>query len=99
LDSGYLHKGEGAVFDGIAYDIPLGQLIEEGYLCPVVSKGAKAKIDLSDVGMRGGEFIEANWPAPLVPELVKATAQEIVRFGEDRKSWLVFASGVDHANC
>jgi DNA repair protein RadD len=50
LDSGYLHKGEGAVFDGIAYDIPLAQLIEEGYLCPVVSKGAKAKIDLSDVG-------------------------------------------------
>jgi DNA repair protein RadD len=99
LDSGYLHKGEGAVFDGIAYDIPLAHLIDEGYLCPIVSKGAKAKIDLSDVGMRGGEFIESQLArAASVPELVKATAQEIVRLGEDRKSWLVFASGVDHAN-
>jgi DNA repair protein RadD len=99
LDSGHLHKGEGAFFDGIAYDIPIGQLIEEGYLCPIVSKGAKAKIDLSDVGMRGGEFIESQLArAASVPELVAATAQEIVQFGEDRKSWLVFASGVDHAN-
>lgn len=98
LDSGYLHKGEGAIFDGIAYDIPVGMLIDQGYLSPVVSKGAKAKIDLSNVGMRGGEFIESQLAiAASDPELVKATVSEIVTLGADRKSWLVFASGVDHA--
>ena len=99
LDSGYLHKGEGAIFDGIAYDIPVGMLIDQGYLSPVVSKGAKAKIDLTNVGMRGGEFIESQLAiAASDPELVKATVKEIVTFGQDRKSWLIFASGVDHAN-
>ena len=99
LDSGYLHKGEGAIFDGIAYDIPVGMLIDKGYLSPVVSKGAKAKIDLSNVGMRGGEFIESQLAmAASDPELVKATVAEIVHFGADRKSWLVFASGVAHAD-
>lgn len=98
LDSGYLHKGEGAIFDGIAYDIPVGQLMDEGWLAPLVSKGAKSKIDLTDVGKRGGEFIEAQLAtAASDPELVKATVEEIVRFGEDRRSWLVFASGVEHA--
>lgn len=29
LDSGYLHKGKGAIFDGIAYDIPVGMLMDE----------------------------------------------------------------------
>ena len=87
LDSGYLHKGEGAIFDGIAYDIPVGMLIDQGYLSPVVSKGAKAKIDLSNVGMRGGEFIESQLAvAASDPELVKATVAEIVTLGADRKS-------------
>jgi len=98
LDSGYLHKGADALFDGIAYDIPVGKLIDEGYLSPVVSVGAKAKIDLTNVGMRGGEFIESQLAiAASSPELVKATVDEIIKFGEDRRSWLVFASGVNHA--
>jgi DNA repair protein RadD len=98
LDSGYLHKGKDAIFDGIAYDIPVGMLMDQGYLSPLVSKGAKAKIDLTNVGMRGGEFIESQLAtAASDPELVKATVAEIVHFGADRKSWLVFASGVQHA--
>jgi DNA repair protein RadD len=98
LDSGYLHKGKDAIFDGIAYDIPVGMLMDKGYLSPLVSKGAKAKIDLTNVGLRGGEFIESQLAtAASDPELVKATVSEIVHFGQDRKSWLVFASGVQHA--
>ena len=98
LDSGYLHKGEGALFDGIAYDIPIGMLIDKGYLSPVVSKRGKREIDLTNVGKRGGEFIESQLAmAASDPELVKATVAEIVDLGRDRKSWLIFASGVDHA--
>ena len=98
LDSGYLHKGKGALFDGIAYNIPVGKLIDDGYLSPVVSTNGKSKIDLTNVKMRGGEFIESQLAAAASdPELVRETVAEIVKYGEDRKSWLVFASGVDHA--
>lgn len=98
LDSGYLHKGKGALFDGIAYDIPVGMLMDRGYLSPVVSKGGARKIDLSNVHMRGGEFIESELAmAASDPELVKATVAEICQYGADRRSWLVFAAGVGHA--
>lgn len=98
LDSGWLHKGEGAIFDGIAYDIPVGQLMAEGYLSTAVSRGSTHKIDLSNVGVRGGEYIESEMQvAASDPELVAATAAEIVQQGQDRKSWLVFCSGVKHA--
>ena len=35
LDSGLLHGGENALFDGIAYDIPIGMLVERGHLAPL----------------------------------------------------------------
>ncbi|NBT31698.1 MAG: DEAD/DEAH box helicase [Rhodobacteraceae bacterium] len=98
LDSGMLHEGAGAVFDGIAYDIPVGRLMDEGYLSPVVSRAGHREIDLSDVKMRGGEFVESDLAiAASDPELVRATVAEIVELGADRKAWLVFASGIAHA--
>lgn len=98
LDSGYLHKGEGALFDGIAYDIPIGQLMDEGYLCSVISKGGLNRIDLSNVHLRGGEFIESELAtAASDPELVNATVAEIIALAGDRKSWLIFSCGVKHA--
>lgn len=98
LDSGYLHKGEGALFDGIAYDIPVGMLMEQGYLAHVISKGSANKIDLTNVKMRGGEFNESDLAAAASdPELVQATVAEIVELGADRRAWLVFASGIKHA--
>jgi DNA repair protein RadD len=60
LDSGYLHEGKGAIFDGIAHDIPVAMLMEQGYLSPVISKGGIKQINLEGVGKRGGEFIEAE---------------------------------------
>jgi len=98
LDSGMLHEGDGAVFDGIAYDIPVGKLIDDGYLSPVVSRSGHREIDLSNVKMRGGEFVERDLAiAASDPELVRATVAEIVEMGADRRSWLVFASGIKHA--
>ena len=98
LDSGMLHKGKGAIFDGIAYDIPVGMLMDQGYLSPIISKGGLKQIDLSNVKKRGGEFVEADLAAAASdPELVAATVAEIVELGADRKSWLLFSSGVAHA--
>jgi DNA repair protein RadD len=98
LDSGYLHKGGGALFDGIAYDIPIGLLIERGYLVPVVSRSSANNIDLTGVRMRGGEFVESDLAAAASdPELVRRTVAEIVERGAEHRAWLVFACGIEHA--
>jgi DNA repair protein RadD len=98
LDSGWLHEGENAIFDGIAYDIPVADLMEQGFLAPVISKSGVKTIDLSNVGKRGGEYIESELAkAASDPELVTETVAEIVRYGAERKAWLVFACGVNHA--
>ena len=98
LDSGMLHQGEGALFDGIAYDININTLIKEGYLVPVISKGGVKNIDLSQVKTTSGEYNLGDLAcAADDPALVEAACEEIKRYGADRKSWLIFAAGVDHA--
>ena len=98
LDQGWLHKGEKALFDGIAHDIKIGDLMDDGWLSPIVSKAVKQSIDLTNVRIKGGEYREDDLAkAASDPLLVKAAAAEIVQRGADRQSWLVFCCGVGHA--
>lgn len=98
LDSGMLHEGEGALFTDIAYEISVRELIDQGYLCPLVSKQPKTKLSVAGVGSRGGEFIASELQAAVDKDAVtRAAVSEIITYGENRKSWLAFCSGVDHA--
>ena len=98
LDSGLLYEGSTALFDGIAYSIPITELIEKGFLAPAVSKGGIRNIDLSGVHKRGGEFISGELArAASDPELVEEVADEVCLYGQNRHSWLLFACGINHA--
>ncbi len=98
LDSGMLHEGDGALFDGIAYSVDIKKLINEGYLVNVVSKGGICKIDLEGVKIQAGDYAPGELAhAADSPELVKLAVEEIVKCGKDRKAWLLFCSGVEHA--
>ncbi|MDD3089123.1 MAG: DEAD/DEAH box helicase [Candidatus Omnitrophica bacterium] len=98
LDSGLLYEGDDALFDGIAYDTDLLKLIEEGFLLPVVSRGGRHKIDLSGVHTRMGEYASNELETAANDYwVVRDAVYEIIEQGEDRNSWLIFASGVKHA--
>ncbi|HMQ92666.1 MAG TPA: DEAD/DEAH box helicase [Amaricoccus sp.] len=98
LDSGMLHEGKGALFTDIAFEVSVRQLIDDGFLCPLVSKAAETRLDVSGVGSRGGEFIPSQLQAAVdLPEITEAAIDEVVRLGADRKSWLAFCAGVEHA--
>jgi DNA repair protein RadD len=98
LDSGRLDAGDGAIFDGIAYDIPIGMLVERGYLAPLISKRPGTVFDVRGLHTRGGEWIESEMDARFNTDVVtKAAVAEIVALGADRKSWLLFCISVDHA--
>jgi DNA repair protein RadD len=97
LDSGRLDSGDGAMFDGIAYDVPLRELIDEGYLCKLTTRRTETYLDTSGVAKRGGEFVPGALEAKLDDHAVtKAAVKEIVAAGKDRRQWLVFGSGLSH---
>ena len=98
LDSGMLHEGKNALFTDIAYEAPVRDLIDAGYLSPLVSKQPATRLDVSKVGTRAGDFIQRDLAAAVDQEAItRAAVTEIIAHGLDRKSWLTFCSGVDHA--
>ena len=98
LSSGRLDRGEGKLFDDIAYECNIQELIADCYLCPLVTKATSAEIDTRGVAVRGGEFVAGELEkAALKDGLVEAAVSEIVERGKDRKAWIAFGSGVLHA--
>ena len=96
LDTGRLDAGAERLFDKTVYTYGIGEGIADGYLSPLVSKAGLTEIDVSHVERRGGEFIPGQLEAAS-DKITTEAVQEIVRLGEDRRSWLVFCAGVKHA--
>jgi DNA repair protein RadD len=98
LDSGLLHEGDGAIFTDIAFEVSVRDLIDQGYLSRLVSKQMSTQLEVAGVGTRGGEFIARELHAAVDRKAItQAAVAEIVAYGETRRSWLVFCSGVEHA--
>lgn len=98
LDSGRLDTGDDAMFEKIIYEANVADLIEQGFLSPLISKATNAEISTKGVHKRGGEFIASELEkAAMSNDLVKRAAAEIVMRGHDRKAWLCFCTGIDHA--
>jgi len=93
---------DGGLFTDICFDQTgiekFNELIEAGYLAPLIARSTKLQIDTSEVSIRGGEFaadeIEKLVDADAITQLALDEAQ---RLGEGRKRWIAFCSSVNHA--
>lgn len=102
LDSGRLDEGDEKLFDAVAYEITIRELMDGGFLAPLVSKATSTVLDTKNVAKRGGEFVAAALQAAVDKHpITKAAVDEIVAWGTfeeaPRRSWLCFCTGVEHA--
>jgi superfamily II DNA or RNA helicase len=81
-------KNLGAVFQDIAHEISLIELIRAGYLAPITVQTVPIKIDISKVAVRAGDFSEEELAEALDPVL-EEVATGITQYATDRKT-LVF---------
>jgi DNA repair protein RadD len=89
---------EPALFDDLLEPVSIEELVFKGYLATLRSKITKAKLDTTGVHKRGGEFIESELQAAVdTKENNERVVREIVELADERKAWLVFCTGVQHA--
>jgi DNA repair protein RadD len=91
----------GKIATDIAYDLTnidgFNRLLAEGYLAPLIPKKTRVEVDTADVGMTKGEF-NAGQLETAAERITYEALQEAVEYGANRHSWLIFASGVKHAD-
>lgn len=95
---GMIHEGDDVIFNALIEPVQIETLVDRGFLSPLRSKHTDFKIDVNNVKKRGGEFVagELERAVDTQNNNEKAVKETIIR-AADRKSWLVFCTGVDHA--
>ncbi len=87
-----------ALFDDLIEPVTIEELVYKGYLSVLRSKVTNLKLSVEGVHKRGGEYIESELQAAVdTNDNNVQVVSEIIRFGADRKSWLIFCAGVDHS--
>ncbi|MDX2199602.1 MAG: DEAD/DEAH box helicase family protein [Phycisphaerae bacterium] len=81
----------------ICFEVGVRELIVQGYLSPLRTKAGSQRPDYDQLHVRGGEFVAGEVEALMDRDnLVLSACREIVENTRDRKSVLIFASGVAH---
>src|SRR5258708_6578230 len=93
---------ENGLFTDVVYNKTdmdgFNQLVEQGYIAPLIPLRTKTELDVSDVGVQKGEFVSTQLQGAVDKAHITFKAlQELVHAGHNRRSWLIFASGIEHA--
>lgn len=98
LGHGRIDEGEGTIFDGLVESVTIEELIYKGFLHPLKSKITTEKLDVSEVGKRGGEYIESQLQKSVNKQDVnEKVVREVISLAGNRKAWLFFCVGIEHA--
>ncbi len=90
------------IFTDIIHDLTgvngFNKLIADNYLCPLIPVRTRTELDISNVGIRNHEFIPGQLQGAVdKQEITYAALKEAINVGANRKSWLIFSSGIEHA--
>ncbi|KGK42552.1 carboxylate--amine ligase [Nitrincola sp. A-D6] len=98
---GFVRDTLSATFEHCIYELPLSQLIREGYLTPPICIDAATRhYDFSQLSAEGkGDYDteEVNQLLHKYPRVTQAICEEIVKQAVKRKGVMIFAASVDHA--
>jgi DNA repair protein RadD len=88
-----------AIFDALIETVSIEELVEGGYLSTLRSTRTALRLDTSGVHKRGGEYIESELQAAIDTEKNnREVVEEVLKLAGDRRAWLFFCAGVDHAH-
>lgn len=98
LKTGTICSADG-ILNHVCYEVGVRELIVNGFLSPLISKGGLNAVDLSNVQVRAGEYVaEQLEKACDKEELIAAAVDEILACTRDRKACLIFSAGVQHGS-
>lgn len=98
MRQGMLTEGKNALFEKVVYEYGILQGINDGFLCPPISKTMALQYDVTGVKISKGDYQAGQLEKAVDKDhLTVAVVDELIACGADRKCWLVFCAGIEHA--
>jgi DNA repair protein RadD len=88
---------EDGILHEISYEAHVRDLIDQGYLSPLIGKGSVNEVDMSGVKIRGDYVASEMEEAFIEGDKVRLAVDEIRKLCANRQSVIIFACGVKHA--
>lgn len=93
---------DGPIFTDVCYDLcsmeNFNKLIDQGYLSTLIPKKTNIELNVSDVKIQQGDYVQHDLQTAVDKDAITTAAcKEIIAQGQDRNAWLIFASGIQHA--
>jgi len=100
MGQGYIT--DGGLFTDIVHDLTsmdnFNKLISDGYLAPLIPLRTKTELNVNEVSVQKGEFVASSLQKAVdKQEITFQGLREVVDAGANRNAWLLFASGIEHA--
>jgi DNA repair protein RadD len=101
--TGYVYQGKGALFNKLSFDLStldgFNSLVEGGYLTKLLSKPPGMELNTEGLRTSAGDFNLKDMSQKFDRiEITNKAIDELVKFGKNYKSWLVFAINIKHAD-
>jgi len=95
----YPLNGGTRIFTDICFDITgveaFTKLIDDCYLAPLVTKHMNCEIDVSDIKVQAGDFVQAQVAEAIRKQhIIDSALAETMEVAKNRHCWLVFAAGI-----
>jgi DNA repair protein RadD len=102
LGTGYIYGKDDTLFDDLIVDYTcmdkFNLLIKQGHICKLITQATKTELSDEGLNIRGGDFIEKEMSQKFDTEsITNAAICEIIKYGANRKKWLIFAIDIAHA--
>lgn len=93
---------DGPIFNLLRYDLtgvePFNRLIQAGYLAPLIPQPTDNTLNVDGVKIQNGDFVGSQLQDAVdQDQITYAAMSEMCEKAANRRSWLVFTAGVDHA--
>lgn len=91
---------EGKIFTDVIHDLTsmenFNRLIADGYLAPLIPKRTNSEINVAGVKIQNGDYVGSQLEKAS-DRITHNAIQESLALGHNRRCWMAFASGIDHA--
>ena len=88
---------DGGIFTDICIDLTsyeeFNRLIAQGFIAPLIAQPTKVEVDTSDINIVNGDFALGK-SDEAADRIMYAALKETCEKGYNRKSWMVFTSGI-----